>query len=427
MRSVLILGGTEQISEKLAQFCASDGDTVTFVVPASYVNYHSPAAVKFLKIDRHSEDQMKSALQGQHFDVVFDCSAAAPQTLNLLLSTITTDRFIFVSSFEVYAHYCQGKNKSEADLPLNVKEYEEVVKVGSKAWYARGKYQAELLLANKYKNLNYAIVRVPFMMSLDDDYDNALGSRLLKYVEAVVRQKPVIGKRFDAEFNFAENNDTAKFLLYLAGIPFSGVVNFASEGQISMQDVIGYIEQKTGKKAIYSTEGEAFPFTVHPELTMELSRCASLLYTPLQLKDWLYQKLDNYIAFTSPVQRQPRIEKSKVQNWLVTGGSTGVGRTMVLRLMQLGYTVAATSRDVSKLNELPDSVVKIQLDVTNPASCRQAVQTAIEKMGRVDVLVNNAGLSHTSSFEETPDEVGNAIIETNYWGVSNMMKAIIPY
>lgn len=122
-----------------------------------------------------------------------------------------------------------------------------------------------------------------------------------------------------------------------------------------------------------------------------------------------------------------KIEESKIQHWLVTGGSTGLGRAMVLRLHELGYKVAATSRDVEKLRDLPEGIVKIQLDVKDINSCRNAVEKAVEKMGRIDVLVNNAGLSHTSTFEETPDYIAENIMETNYWGVSNMIKAILPY
>lgn len=60
-------------------------------------------------------------------------------------------------------------------------------------------------------------------------------------------------------------------------------------------------------------------------------------------------------------------------------------------------------------------------------SCKQAVNKAVEKMGRVDVLVNNAGVLHSSNFEETPYEVGENIMATNYWGVSNMITSILPH
>ncbi len=122
-----------------------------------------------------------------------------------------------------------------------------------------------------------------------------------------------------------------------------------------------------------------------------------------------------------------QIEMQKIQNWLITGGSSGLGREFVLKLLRLGYTVAATSRDLSKLNDLPNNVIKIQLDVRNIDSCKDAVKIAIQKMGKIDVLVNNAGVSHSSTFEETPNDIADNIIATNYWGISNMIKAILPH
>ncbi|MCM1538732.1 MAG: SDR family NAD(P)-dependent oxidoreductase [bacterium] len=131
--------------------------------------------------------------------------------------------------------------------------------------------------------------------------------------------------------------------------------------------------------------------------------------------------------YASLTQLGGEIEKEKIMNWLVTGGSTGLGKQFVLKLCSMGYTVAATSRDISKLNDLPDNVIKIQLDVRDMNSCQKAINTAMKQMGRIDVLVNNAGLSHTSAFEETPSDIGDNIIETNYWGTANMIKLILPY
>lgn len=121
------------------------------------------------------------------------------------------------------------------------------------------------------------------------------------------------------------------------------------------------------------------------------------------------------------------IDRQKIQTWLVTGGSTGFGKVLVQKLYKQGYKVAATSRDLSKLSSLPDDIIKIQLDVRDLDSCKKAISTVIEQFGKIDVLVNNAGLSHMSTFEETPVEVGADIMATNYWGVSNMSKCVIPH
>lgn len=58
-----------------------------------------------------------------------------------------------------------------------------------------------------------------------------------------------------------------------------------------MKEVIEYVEEQTGIKARYNDNAEPFPFTKHPELTMDLSKCDLLKYTPMKLDDWLPKKL----------------------------------------------------------------------------------------------------------------------------------------
>ncbi len=166
-------------------------------------------------------------------------------------------------------------------------------------------------------------------------------------------------------------------------------------------------------------------------VTENIEKCGKKEYYQLtSLQKHLNSSTDSksiYMDNSAIINENGIIEREKIQKWLVTGGSTGFGKEMVLRLHKLGYMVAATSRNIAKLEELPDDIIKIQLDVRDFNSCKNAVKIAEEKMGRIDVLVNNAGLSHISTFEETPDDIADNIIETNYWGVANMTKAIIPH
>lgn len=416
------------MSSELTALCVSNGDDVTIAVRGKHKIKENIASVKKITFDRLNEAATKSILSGKYFDVVFDCSGYVPQSVDWVLSCIKTKRYIYISSFETYAYYRNGLNIGEDDLPIIGKPYETSINIGEKAWYARGKYHSEILIANKYADINYAIVRIPFVMSLANDYDDELSSRILKYVSAIVKEQPICGKNLDCHYSFVENTDEAKFLFFLSQNSFKGVINFASQGDVTMRNIIQYVENKVGKKAVIDSHNvKAFPFSMHPEITMDLNRCLALPYTPMSLDDWMPQKLDHYIEYCKNDRDKSKIGREKILRWFITGGSTGFGKALVLRLHQLGYTVAAASRDISKLNGLPEDVIKIQLDVRDIDSCNRAVKLAEEKMGGIDVLVNNAGISHISTFEETPDEIGNDIIETNYWGTANMTKAIIPY
>lgn len=295
-RSVLILGGTGRMSTKLTTLCVNNGDDVTIAVRGKHKASEEISAVKKLVFDRLDEKATREALQGKYYDIVFDCSGYVPQSVDWVLSSLKTKRYVYVSSIATYARYNRGVNKKEEDLSINTSQYEKYVAVGDKDWYARGKYSAERLIGDKYWHLSYVIVRIPFVMSLhDEDYSDALASRLMQYVSGVISTTPINEKNLDYRYNFVENGDEAKFLYFLSQNDFKGVINFASKGTISMREVINYVERKTGKTAVLSHDAPALPFTMHPEITLNIERCISLGYTPMHLDDWLYKKLDKYI------------------------------------------------------------------------------------------------------------------------------------
>ncbi|KAH6701434.1 hypothetical protein BKA61DRAFT_681637 [Leptodontidium sp. MPI-SDFR-AT-0119] len=79
--------------------------------------------------------------------------------------------------------------------------------------------------------------------------------------------------------------------------------------------------------------------------------------------------------------------------WLVTGCSAGFGASLAKQIFESGHTIIATARNTSSLSYLPDSprVLKLELDVTSIPSITTAFSTAIEKFGRIGVVINNAG------------------------------------
>ncbi len=87
---------------------------------------------------------------------------------------------------------------------------------------------------------------------------------------------------------------------------------------------------------------------------------------------------------------------------LITGCSTGIGRDLAERLSGSGYAVVATARKPETLANLK-AALKLPLDVTQPASVRSTVDCALERFGRIDVLVNNAGYAVRGAIEETSD------------------------
>lgn len=118
---------------------------------------------------------------------------------------------------------------------------------------------------------------------------------------------------------------------------------------------------------------------------------------------------------------------------LVTGASTGIGQATALHLAGKGHQVFAGVRSPGTANELNDkiaadklSVEVVQLDITDQESVDCAVSAIMGSAGRIDALVNNAGIGGGRAVEETPLEEVREIFETNYLGTVRMLLAITP-
>jgi NAD(P)-dependent dehydrogenase (short-subunit alcohol dehydrogenase family) len=116
--------------------------------------------------------------------------------------------------------------------------------------------------------------------------------------------------------------------------------------------------------------------------------------------------------------------------WFITGSSSGFGRLLTEELLNEGYLVVATARTPESLSDLvkrfPDRLLTISLDVTNASQCEEAVKLALDTLGRIDVLVNNAGFGVYGSIEEVPITDFQAQFETNVFGVLKVLKAALP-
>ena len=110
---------------------------------------------------------------------------------------------------------------------------------------------------------------------------------------------------------------------------------------------------------------------------------------------------------------------------LITGGSSGIGKAIGTYLTSKGHTVYGTTRNKNKYPDFSDFSL-LEMDVREPKTIQAAVSELLKKEGRVDVLINNAGVGITGPLEETPHfEILNAF-DTNFNGPLNVVKAILP-
>ena len=107
------------------------------------------------------------------------------------------------------------------------------------------------------------------------------------------------------------------------------------------------------------------------------------------------------------------------QIWFVTGSSRGFGRAVVSAALDAGESVVATARRPEQLADLVerygDRVLPVTLDVTSRAAAQAAIEGAVGRFGRIDVLVNNAGYANIAPVETAPEEDFRRQFETNFW------------
>jgi NAD(P)-dependent dehydrogenase (short-subunit alcohol dehydrogenase family) len=116
--------------------------------------------------------------------------------------------------------------------------------------------------------------------------------------------------------------------------------------------------------------------------------------------------------------------------WFVTGASKGLGLSLVQELLAQGYYVAATSRtERSLINAvgIHDNFLPIEMEITNNEEVSKAVQTTIQRFGKLDVVVNNAGYSQIGTLEELTDEEARMNFDVNVFGSLNVIRNVAPY
>ena len=125
---------------------------------------------------------------------------------------------------------------------------------------------------------------------------------------------------------------------------------------------------------------------------------------------------------SAPAPAQPRV-------WLITGASRGIGARIAEAALAQGDAVVATSRNAASVEKrlgVHDALLPLALDVTDEAQARHAVGAALDRFGRIDVLVNNAGYGLLGAVEEaTADEVLR-LYDTNVFGLLHVTRAVLP-
>ena len=119
---------------------------------------------------------------------------------------------------------------------------------------------------------------------------------------------------------------------------------------------------------------------------------------------------------------------SDARVWFITGATSGFGRAIAEAALERGDSVVATARRTDGLAELgdPERVHAVRLDVTSAADREAAVAAGLDRFGRIDVLVNNAGRTQVGAVEETTDEELRALFDLHFFGPAALTRLVLP-
>lgn len=115
--------------------------------------------------------------------------------------------------------------------------------------------------------------------------------------------------------------------------------------------------------------------------------------------------------------------------WFITGAGRGIGSDLVTAALNAGHNVVSTARDAKAVTDEVgehERLLALAMDVTDPAAIDNAVRTALDRFGCIDVLINNAGRFYTGFFETVSREQVRAQMEVNFFGTLNVTRAVLP-
>lgn len=123
-----------------------------------------------------------------------------------------------------------------------------------------------------------------------------------------------------------------------------------------------------------------------------------------------------------------KLATDKALVWFITGCSTGFGHELAKQTLELGYPTVVTARDLDDIQDLASSpyALALKLDVTDRDQAEKAVKIAEDKFGRIDVLVNNAGIGYFAAVEESEENEVRKMFDVNVFGLSRMIHLALP-
>jgi len=238
-------------------------------------------------IDRQDPDSLRNTFKDKFYDVAVDNIAYSSNEVRLLLDSLNTKKYVMTSTVSVYSkNFHEGMRESEVDtktFPLKWCDEKDFS-------YDEVKRQAEAALFQAYSGQASAAVRFPYIFGKDD-----YSKRLYFYVEHILQGRAMNIDNIKSRISFINSLEAGKFLAHVATGSAFGYMNASSNGTISLEEIIGYVERRTSKRALIQENGDAAPFNGAPSFSVDTSIAAGTGFEFMNIDDWVYPLLDYWI------------------------------------------------------------------------------------------------------------------------------------
>lgn len=284
--NILVIGGTRFFGIHMVNALLEAGHNVTIATRGKAQDDYGNR-IKRIVFERTSAQSVKEALNGVHYDVVIDKLAYCSDDIRYVMEVVDCDSYIHTSSTSVY----EPKH-------LDTVEEDFDGMSGKLIWCDRMAYpydeikrQAEYALWQAYGDRKWIAVRFPFVIG-EDDYTE----RLMFYVEHTIKEIPMYIDNLECQMAFVKSDEAGKFMAFLATQDFRGAINASAYGTISLCEILKYVEEKTGHKAIIDENGDVAPYNGEPEYSINTERAEKLGFKFSNLHDFIFELLDYYIS-----------------------------------------------------------------------------------------------------------------------------------
>ncbi len=254
MKKILILGGTRYFGKQLVHLLLEDGHEVTIatrgLTPDPFGN-----RVNRISLDRNNENSFREGIGNREWDLIFDqsCYSSLDADNAVRILSNRTGKYVYTSTQSVYLK--DGRVVEEDFLPL---EHPAIISKASEASYGENKRRAEAVFFQKAP-FKITAVRFPIVLGVDD-----YTGRLEFHLRRIREGRPFVIPNIEAKVSLIHSRDASKFLHWISGKDFQGPVNACSPHSHPMRELVLWMENLYGKKALITTTGseaDETPFT----------------------------------------------------------------------------------------------------------------------------------------------------------------------